>query len=443
MSFYVTVLSNDILNKNYTNSINTLSNFVNTYSPTIDLDGDYEVSLASIFCHNQYSTDSPDFLHICSDLILPIESQSNVICSIARPKAYNGETRSIYFEPLIKAYYPVCKNTISSIQIIVKPVNQDLTENSASLLAGQPTVVKLHFRKKRMYSPDAVIHVHSKHIRSNELLKDNKAYSFDVSLGRLYNFNPDEVNLEVALGSITYQPKFTLNSNEHLKIQQFDVNNKTKVIWSKVVKPFRGQSIQEYETYIQQEILDSFKLSPDPVELIATLTQDSTGIKKFHVYANKQCVIMFPYALMFNMGERNFVPKEGLSEKDASSNYSYKLTLPGQETPYIFQAGPDPTAFFPDMGFLYCNFIQDVRFGNTSAPIFKSFPIKQYRNGTNYTTYEASTPEYFPLSKYDLTNIHFELKDVTNAFLPFLDNNSNVSLTLFIRNRNKYMNYML
>lgn len=442
MSFYVTLLSNDLRSEEFTKTINTLSEFVNTYSPSIILNGKWEVAVASLFCHNQYSTNKPDFLHVSTNLVLPLESQTNVICTIARPKAFQGKVGHVYYEPLIKEYYPVYMNQISSIKINVKPVNEDFSESEAKLLAGQPTIVKLHFQQQRMYSPDAVVRIYSKHT-DNPGLANNKAYNFYAQLGRQYNFDPDSVDLEVALSSITYQPHFTIKAEQHLKIQQFDIKDNKKEIWSTTVKPFQGSTIQEYETYIQNDVLNQYKNAKDPVNLLVTVEEDVLGLKRFTLVTEKPCVIQFPYALMFNMGERNFIPKKGLSEKDATSNYSYKITLNNPNIGYKFQATPDPFAFYPDVGFLYCNFIQYNRIGNTSAPILRAFPISHKNEGINYTTYNCPSPEYFPVSKYDLSNLQFEIRDVAGEYLPFMNANSNVSITLFIRNRNKYIDYML
>jgi len=137
--------------------------------------------------------------------------------------------------------------------------------------------------------------------------------------------------------------------------------------------------------------------------------------------------------MLFNFQTMNFNCESQI--KANQNNVKIKLQ---SEKFYFFDVPINPFAMFPDMAFLHCDFVQPNLVGNSSSPILKSFPIKRH-NVDNYVTFSVTHPEFFPVSKYDLSFVKFELKDIVGNLLPFQNNKSNVIVTIFIRNRNKYL----
>lgn len=436
MDFTITLLSN--ADSSNAEGINTLSNFSNYIQPPININSyEWEYAVQSMFCHNEFKNAQNDFLEVSCDLTSPLAHQSNTIAFIARPKETDGKIASIYYEPFIKEYFPVATNYISNINIQIWTTKEGSSVSyERDLLGGQPTVVKLHFRRRNMFSTDYVIRVESDKAK-NPMYPKNTCQSFWTNLGREFSFDPETSNLEVALSSITYKPQFQMSGDQYVYVHQYNAKDTTKEIFKKKIELFSGVTLKQYISYINDKVLSVFKTSTDPVDIMVDYKVSRNGKKRLFLVANKKCVIQLPYSVMYNMGERGFIPIEGMSESDASDSYSFKLIL-GTNQIYEFAAVPDPFAFFPDMGFVYCDFIQGSYIGNGSAPILKSFPISHKAHNMDYHTYSVHNPEYYPLAKYDLSSVHFSIKDITGNLIPFQDLKSNVIITLLIRDRNKY-----
>lgn len=444
-SFYVTLLSNNE-NINHQEYHNTLSKFYNVLQETINFDGaSWWFSLQSVFCHNEFKSDRSEFIKIKCDLLTAYDGQENVIGLIARPKAKNGYSQSLYYEPEVREYFPVNQSAISRIGIQIEAVNDKnlYTTEANTLLSGQPTVVVLKFKQRPKMNP-TVVRVNSGK-DFNPGYEQNKAYSFTCLLGTQYAYNPNDANYEAALSSITYQPDFKLTSEEHVTVKEFNPNEPSELLKTYKVPPFIGQTNDQFLHYINEVVLKEFGTIPDPTtnklgvrnKITADIVMDDDGIYRIQLWAGVKSLIQLPYSLMFNLGERSFVPRDGISLKDASEVYSYKIFI-NKNQAYKFQAGPNPFAFFPDMGFLYCDFIKETYVGSRSGTVLRSFPISMKKHNQDYVTYSVKNPEYYPLSKYDLTTVSFQLRDVTGNFLPFKNPDSNVIVNFIIRMQPTY-----
>jgi len=438
MDFTITLLSNADSRVFQTNTTNTLSTFSNYIQPAIPLGGNWEFALQSFFCHNQFKKKDAELIEIGCDLLSPISRQNEKIAIFARPKETDGQIKSVYYEPSVKNYFPVATNYISNVTVEIWTTKQGSRErNYRDLLGGQPTVVQLHFRPKNMYSPDFVVHVESDKAK-NRNYPNNTAVDFRSDIGREFNFNPETSNLEVALSSITYKPEFQMTGELHSKVKQYNLEDTDKVILTKSIKPFSGVSLAQYMDYINKEVVGQFKTADN--EILADFQVSRTEGKRVKLVSKTKCLIELPYSIMFNLGERSFIPIEGISEKDAGNYYSYKIYL-DENHPYVFAAAPNPFAFYPDMAFVYCDFVRNNYIGNKSKPILKSFPINPAQADQDYVTFNVQNPEFYGVSKYDLSSVHFSLKDVSGDNLPFKNLDSNVIITLLIRDRNKYSIY--
>lgn len=441
MDFTITLVSNADTNQKE-QSANTLTNFTNVIIPPFTIGVNWEVALVSFFCHNQFIHDSADFVEVGCNLVSPLTRQNNSLALIARTQETSKHApKPIFYEPRVREYLPVCTTIIGEVNIQIWTTGEGSGRVfQADLLAGQPSLVKLHFRPRTMYSNDFVVRVESDK-NKNKMFPDNTCQSFTAEIGREFNFNPGEQDLEVALSSITYKPKFEMKGDAHQRVYQYDVASPKTILYQYDIPAFTGATINDYVSYVNNQVLKPLKnKSKSPVEVTLDYSAPTSGKRRFGLIAEKECVIQLPYSLMFNMGERSFVPQKGISLSDATSAYSYKLQL-NHTKKYEFAAPPDPYAFYPDMAFLHCDFIQENVIGNTSAPILKGFPLTHKAHDMNYHTFQVYTPEYYPVSKFDLSTMSFSLKDITGQYVPFQDKNANVIVTMLIRNRNKYKMY--
>ena len=168
------------------------------------------------------------------------------------------------------------------------------------------------------------------------------------------------------------------------------------------------------------------------------VTVDEDITDRLYIRSNQTIVIQLPYSLMYNMGQRDFVPQEGISRSAAVDEYSFQIEIRAGQR-YTFQTTPDPFAFCPLSGFVYCDFIKYNFVGDKSEPLLKEFPLEATNRRNFYVTYSTQNPEYHPLSKFDLSTVQFALRDVTGAPLPFKDKQSNVIITILLRKKTNYM----
>ena len=435
--FFIYLVSNT--EDNY----NTLSNFTNNFSTPILLDnGNWRFALHSMFCHNQFSNDEKgDYLKVSCNLITPLENQDDTLAIIARKKtSVHYQNNKIFYEPDSKEYFVPNTKFINNIKIqlnLLSSSSNYYTEG-AKLLSGQPTVIVLHFMKFNMFSPDFIVRINSSSVY-NEMYTKNTASNFRTNLGRSFNFDPESGDREVALSSITYNPEFSLSSEEHLTLKLFNADKPDEKIWQGQCEEYVGNNLTDYVNYLNDKVFAKFGSNNKGLEIICDL-KTKEGKEIIELTANKKCVIQLSYPLMFNLGERNFIPKTGISEKAATESYSYKIYLAPTQ-PYEFQAEPDSGAFFPDMGFVYCDFIKYTNIGEVSAPILKSFPIIHTNEKSGFVTHSVKSLEYYPLSKFDLSNVNFSLRDVSGNLLDFKNKKQNIILTIMIRHQNKDMFY--
>ena len=446
MGFYITLISNDP-NAIKFNYHNTLSDFTSILPNPLSFQGDWRVSLHSFFCHNQFKDDEGDYLKIYCDIINPLYGQDNCIAVVARPKEHGiHPPKRVFFEPLVREYFKVNRTNVNEIGIKVHAAGDSLAEDTCGikLLAGQPTVCVLHFEEHTMGSPEYTLRLNS-HKSYNKAFDDNTASDFRCQLGSYFNFNPLEGEKEVAVSSITYQPYFNLDSEpQYLRV----INPKPpwNPHWHKAIPEFRGSNLDDYIDYLADDVFgddvtNAFKTRNQKFEVFVERTDadEDNEKERLQIYTSRYCILEIPYSLLFNMGERTFkVNKNILGYSGVTKHEGNYLRLSlSPSKKYVFEAAPDPYAYYPDMGFLYCDFVTYSCIGNVSAPLLKSFPIKHRENKQNYVTYWAQSKDYYPISKFDLSTVGFSIKDVTGAPMPFMNKDSNVIINLLIRPRNK------
>ena len=426
MSFYVTLTSNANTEIMY----NSLTNFTNIFSEPLKLHGlVWEVGLHSIYCSNQFKESvnrKITFIHILCSIIRQDNNPSQSLAILARPFHTN-----LYHEVKQKQYFPVNSQYLSDIRLKLQFGNKKTSVINQELLPGQPTIIVLHFRLKNMSSPLCVLHLES-HNQLNPRKDSNYTNKFAVELEAPLRFSSGQ-NIEVAISDITYQPYFQYSDESHYTIKLYDYRTHEEV-WSTIIDPYTGDAnkIYSYVAYIGR-ICDLFNNAPSKPNI--TCRKEGAIIPYLTLLSDQPVEIGLPYSLLFNMGERNFEPKYNneFRIRLAPANTENNGIVNTYKEIHKFEANADPTAFYPEMGFVYCDFIKYNIMGESYAPILKAFPIEKKVKDRNYTTYTTESLEFYSISKYDLSVMNFDIRDVTGNFLPFKDNYGNIIITLVFR----------
>ena len=427
--FYITLVSNASADK----VNNSLTQFRNILPEAINLRHSWEIALHSIYMHNHFQNNLVQYVRVNCDIVKQDLNEDQCIAILSRPPETNHITKPLYLETTQHKYYQLNKTFISEIKIRLEFNSaQNETLDLKTLLPGQPTVVKLHFRRTKMSSPICVLHVESKG-ETNPLRQLNKAAKFSIEYGQPINFG-DVRTVEVAMAGITYQPIWEFSGKEHLTIKMYDPQTKQE-IWETSFEPYDKSdfNIAQYTSYLRTKVFNKFKNGPNsPTVLVRKGFNDTT----YSLMCDQTIEIGIPYSLAFNMGERKF------NTLDPESNFFRIKLAPAQQTlnmtdrlQHYMEVPPDPLAYYPEMGFLYCDFINYNILGEISAPIIKAFPLSTRGKNSNYITYTPQTLEYYPISKYDLSTMSFELRDVSGNFLPFKFQDNNIIITIMIRRR--------
>ena len=435
-SFILTLMSNDTTQGIGYHNHNSLTHFENTLQYPIKLgEGKWVVGVKTFFCHNQFKDNKADFLNISCSLITPKQGQINSILQITRPKKKRPKELNpkIFYEAEIVEFHPVNCTHLSTIEIDIFALNTKFYDDCTNkLYSGQPTILTLEFKRDYPMSntPEAIT------VQSIPTANwpDNTCASFSVDLGPAYTYNPNDGELEVSVSSISYQPQFQLTTEDHLEVKIIDPNNPKNVIYKIKVKEFLGNSADSYIFWLNDTVFHALSKAPNSPKI--ECLPNAAGILALS-YSNAnipQVIIQLPFSMMYNMGERNFVPLDGISRTDASSNYSYQLIIKN-ESPVTLQVPPNPNAFMPETGFVLCDFAKYTPMGSNLSPIIKVFPMEAHNAKGLYTTYTSKSELYYPVSKYDLSTVRFELVDSTGSPIPFKHKNSIVRITLLLRKK--------
>lgn len=422
--FYLTLTSNSSVHS----TTNSLSKFRNQLPQALDLQGLYwEVRLHTLYCENRFEKTANariKYMRVCCNVIDPVFNRDQCLAVIPRPTQVKQEIiKPIKYSSKEHDYYSINTKYISDIQIDINFYSADNEKIERSLLTGQPTIVVLHFRKHIMTSPLCVLHIEAKG-EDNVNKLNNKSYSFTVDFNNEFQFNQAST-VEVALSSIMYRPHFVIRDPEDLVIKMY--NFTTHVLeYTCNIPVYTGSSAIQFIDYVN-EALGLLKDSPSHPTIIV---DKKLLLKNLTIMSDTPVELELPKWIMYNLGERAFKSDRLiLSPANPDFNLTSALT-------HKFQVEVDPQAYLPEMGFLYCNFINYNIIGSDYAPILKAFPLTKSKAGNHYITYTADTLEFYGLSKTDLSSMRFDLRDVKGQYLPFQFPDSNVVMTLIFRTRN-------
>ena len=411
---------------NFTNQINLLNK--NLYQ------GEWQMCLSSFYIHDEFELkeydDSVKGYRVETDIInvWPNIFYKSLAIVPRKHKHKLSKLRGLYFEPPNPEYFPLLTTQCSAIQIQITPIDQYGNKiKGAELITGQPTVIKLHF-KNTMYHDTTikVLKIQSAESQSS-YYAENTCVKFTVEAQTFLSLTPKQnVKYSVALNSISYLPEFNEGGKKGGKniIALLNPNDYTKSI-----KEFTLPSLTNEEYQNPNNFLDYANNALGQLNSGLLLGPVVNEVSKVKLVSNAKFVLKAPIYLMFNLGLRDFEKPNIKIQKDDTM-----IIVLDPATGLTMDTNYKATAYTPEIGFIYCDFVEPSQVGNAMSPILGSFPIKDL-NQNKYVTFATKNHEWYPLSKYDLSQMSFSLRDVTGDLLPFKNLKANLIISLLIKRR--------
>lgn len=380
--------------------------------------------------------------------------QDSSLCTLNRPEIKNEH---IFFEPKVRNIYPLYHNYVDYLTFRIIGYNYLGESVSFKLLPGQPTIFQLLIVNMSTTFPEATIPMRMEsHGMYNEFAETNQSNNFRINHGQMYNLDPDIGTYEVALSDITFIPTFDLPGGRVISAQISGPDN----------IEYRG----------------SFKLAANDLksadDLVNTVKRGLTKIivdkqeDLEHVYTQKQLPVITrgmlrkcgKLALDWEKDADNHkitVQATSLTEEDdlitiympsiiwqlmglgnsveptleRLDNLPVEVLHLSMNELVTGEQPCNPDSYQPNVGFIYCDFIKPVLCGGQTTPMLKLFDVKasSKKGGSDYKTIEFQRLDFHELSKYDLTTMHFTLRDTSGRLLNFKKPQHNIILTLQLK----------
>ena len=437
--FYVT-LTSDVGGEE---SQNTLVDFITHFPKPLHFNAEeWEVGLTSFFCHNEIDTEQyedVDYIKVYCSIIQSRELQDQTLAVFARPKSQRGLANpKLYFEPKNPTYVPINSSYINQIRVYVYGGTREKPVCAAKLNSGQPTLLTLHFRRKMTSSHEHIIRAESL-ARGDETLANNTCAEFTSRTGEALNFDPSNGTWEVAVQSISYLPEIKLPVSEPITGGIY--NNVDEVFLE--VDTFSYQPPPDNDATVHHFILhlnEAFKQLHEKKEGNPRIMVDEENeIAK--LTSNQEIWLHLSKKTWYNLGLRQFRYRGWLIvETSGYGHEEYYVHLePGKDI--ILDTTINPDAFIPQMGFIYCDFVRFSYVGQEMVPILKTFPFNAQQDNTRsqYITHQFNSLEFYEISKYDLSDMKFWIKDITGKNMPFKHPKANLIITLLLRRKKNIM----
>ena len=414
---------------------NTLVNFTNEINLTEQniRKGDWEMCMSSFYIHDEFedyhSNTHVKAYRVETNIINVWPNVHSTALAIVprKHRQKNSKLRGLYYEPINPEYYPLLTTQCSSIQIQITPIDKHGSPIKANLLAGQPTILKLHF-KNTMYDDTTirVLKIQSAEPRSI-YFPTNTCVEFATEAQAYLALTPKaNVEYSCALNSITYLPAFTEGGRQSgpNKLMLVDAATQT------VLKEHSIRPLSEIELSSPDEFLvyANTELGEVDGNLIFGVNPATNKLKLING-TTKAITLRLPMYFIYNLGLRNFKQPNVTLLTDEQLDITLQ---PNAEMPFdtTFKAN----AYTPEVGFIYCDFVESSQVGNTMSPILGSFPIKDF-NQNKYVTFATKNHEWYPLAKFDLSHMKFSLRDVRGQLLPFKNKKANLIMSVLIKRR--------
>lgn len=427
--------------------------------------GTWGLEIVYLHFHNQILTEKAKtkrvsyFKLYCDE----VNSHSNLERSIATLNRPFNNNEPLHYTPTNREIFPLNYNFLQNMIFSLKGFNYLGKQVSFKLLAGQPTVVNIRLVNMTMMLKQPTIPLRMEsHSEYNTYKLTNKSNQFKIDCGQMFNLDPRDGRIEAALSQISFIPTFDLPQNRTFTIKVINYNRKKTVKSSRqgtfqipseyVNDPYRFVAIviQVINLTSLSKVNSNHHYTKEEIQKEISFAKINTLKKRLiqmEYHKNKRTVtvttpnlttlpveLYMDSILLFALGLTDVAQKV-----TDDKNFQYKLEFDDKTKSVTGLSKCDPRKLFPDVGFLYCDFINPIPCGNVTSPLLKMFPIKHPTNDPKFTyeykTEYFNTLDYHEVNKTDLTVMEFSIRDSSGGLIPFKLNKHNVILTLQLRQR--------
>ena len=395
----------------------------------------------------------------CKQVHNKFHSRDNSVITLERSEP----NEPIHYRPKRTQMFPLLSNYVDYLTFTFVGYNLEGEAIDFHLLPGQPTIIEANlFNMNSILSdPSIIIRVES-HGETNNYKLTNYSNDFRVINSQHLNLDPLGRELEVALSEISFIPNFDLPSGRSIvasiergftkysgrfQVSASDLRNAKqfqsviyrgliKIIKEKQTDPrfvYTNNSLIKRVTTATLKSLKEFRFDMETAG--ANDDEIGIGINTLTPDPNDDLTITLPSTVWSILGFDNEIEEEPETLDGVTVK---KLVLNYYEPTKYASAVCNPEKYEPHVGFMYCDFIKPVISGETITPMLSTIPFefKEKRKPNRYVTLTFDRLQYHEVSKYDLSLMHFVLRDHSGHKINFRNQHHNVLLTLHIRAKN-------
>ncbi|MEL6164591.1 MAG: hypothetical protein AAFR37_12805 [Cyanobacteria bacterium J06628_3] len=386
----------------------------------------WKIALHSISSSNNiYNNKNINFLKIQCDEIQSKFYLGKDLHIHARKHYHPERTRVHTFTPLNKEYFDVTTDELTSITIKISADEQqfeDQNRKTVKFYYGPPTIVTLHLKKfDSVEEMDSPLTIRVGNRKSKKEIQPANNFKVDLPAALSVALEKSD-KYEIALSSITYQPifeQFSKSCKEEIEIGFQDNAGKMRIaksdinLFTHIDNPHRLISrLNHTGNAISRKLQLAQVVFFDLVENNSRVRMTFEGL----------CYIKLPYQLSKMMGNYDPPDKDGFVYIEQKGVYRFPNSI-------------RLTANYPSYIMLLTNFIRPSPVGDIYSPMLKTIPININDRFSRMQTFQAIDLEYHPILFSSLENLEFQMYDQSGELIPFLNEDHDVNITLFLRKK--------
>ena len=302
-----------------------------------------------------------------------------------------------------KEYFNLAYTRLTTLSI--RLVDED--NYPLQLSSGQPTLIKLQFKKFPMKS--FVVRLSS--LESTDIFSDNTSSSFRIKL-------PENIpccNWDVALSSI-YLPAKT-DIGQLLTAENFYIEIPTDGGIIRVpLDELKDCTVEGLVKHLQLEMSIAFE----------------DVVKPFEVYSEEDGRIYFHFLDDISIklsGMLSYLLNSAASPQELT-------TIVGRNRVKQLVGTVNFKKFHPHTVLVYCNFITPIVVGNEFAKVLQMIPYYDSDAGNaTIMKFEAQHLDFLPVSMNDATMLQFEMRTSAGDLIRFENDDTEILLTLVFREK--------
>ena len=411
---------------------NTTSKFSNILQNTLSLGDEWGVTFRSIFMRRPHYHSGVNEININLfqiDKDVNDDNKQHLIKSI--PYRKHRTDQHIYFETKRNEYYKLNHSQIKHLDIILC----DQNNKQLRLSYGQPTIIKLKFKKMR--NEHHILHLDS--TLNSDIYKDNAQANFTNKLS--YPLSIGTENWKVALSSMIYpsdiKPVIPKNTaNNVIKDFEFYVTIMTALPESEDDKNGRintNSKIMSTHFFDIETVMNGEKLLREFKEALNEFLDIPVAVERGSLMTFRHTKRRFTLGVSDGIHyilNQDLIDWKWSPEAKAYLYYSQWREKEGENGQH-FQClywWYDKTVFLPSAILVYCNIISPIFFGNQKVCVLK---MLQRENGTgDYIEYQAPHLDFIPIETNTISSITLQLKDISGGDIKFEKSNLRVQANL-------------